>query len=158
MISEPYDLKWYEEKEKEVTKAFSFPKEHYVSTRKTKPLNTYYQDKVKYLTDVMNIPKEEAEPFVANLIRSRKKEPLLYFYDRDEKTKDKAITQTSLTNYINGTYNRDDIIVPSFTKYFKHHFALDAEWTDDKVADRNHYKNLKKEAEQAKDNELKKHY
>ena len=146
--------KWYETQEAKNKYILSYPNDYYSKNKSMNVLKTYYENRVQYLIHVMDIPEDKAKRFVKKLIISRKKVPNFVFYDMDMKTKDKHVKNMSLDSYIDLTYSRDDIIVPSFTKYDKHGFSLDSEWIDDKVKERNHYKNLKKKAEQAGNKEL----
>lgn len=133
---------------------FSFPIEHYNKEASFAVLKTYYTNKVKYLTDVYNITEEKASEYVRSLMNKRLKRPTLSFYERDPETRDKEIKETYLDAYLDNVRKRDDVILPSLTTYFKHDFALDAEWTKDKVSERNEYKKLKKKAQQAGDEDL----
>ena len=107
------------------------------------PILQYIEVTSNYLSKVKNISKEEAENKIRKYIKDNKryKNPKVKTLERDLKG-DTEIKITNLNSYINYPKKTGDIIVPSFTVYFKPETkkSLHSEFIYENVDERNYHK------------------
>jgi len=114
------------------------------------PVEQYLKVAATYLSKKKGISKEEAEKKVREYIKTNKKfnNPRVKFRKRD--LKGNVSTEISnLNSYIKYVTNSGNIMVPSFTVYFKPEIkkSLHSEFIFENVAERNHHKSLAKKYE-----------
>jgi len=109
------------------------------------PIEQYIKVSSVYISKKKNIPIEEAEQKIRDYIKTNKryKNPKVKYRERNLKG-DTEIKVTNLNSYIQYPKRTGNIIVPSFTVYFKPELkkSLHSEFIYENVAERNMHKKL----------------
>lgn len=129
-----------------ISEVFLKPDNEYI--RDINPLKSYHEQASLFIASSFGMPLDEAKKRVANIIKSKIKEPIVKHFTRQENG-DRIVDSSPLLTYLNNTVKNNRILAPTLTTYLHPNdkVSILAEFIQENVKIRG---KSKKEAQKAK--------
>lgn len=107
------------------------------------PIKDYVYQAGLYISKEKNISQQEARKLILSYIRKNSNIPIVKYYDKNNKG-DNIIKNEKITDYLKDIYEKNEVIVPSFTSYVSplKEKSIHSEFMNYNINKRKHYKKL----------------